>query len=106
MTAWRMPAAAASPTKPVDESGARRHLLGHPLHPPQVVRDVDLGGVEFADGPAGEEVDADRSHQRFGEPVVDEPEPGGASSSRCHHGGGSPHAGRQIPGVVLGARHD
>ena len=89
----------------VDQTRADGQQVGHRLHAPRVAGNVDLVAAELAVRPAGEEVDADRPHQRLGERIVDEPRLGGAASARGHHGGGGSHARCQIPGVVLGARH-
>ena len=107
MTTCRTPASAACGEERVDVAGARGQHVGHALHAPRGTGDVDVNRVEFTAGPAGEEVDADGAHQWLGKPVFDQRVigPGGPGSSRGHHGRRGPHTGRQVPAIVLGARH-
>ena len=68
---------------------------------------VDVSADQVSGGPSGEEIHADGSHQRLGELVVDQWAIGlGGDGSGCRdHSRGCPYAGRQVPSVVVGARH-
>ena len=76
--------------------GPRRAVLN-------VVHVVQFGWVQFAAGQPGEQVHADRPHQRLGERVVDQRfvGAGGHGAGRRDHGRGHPDAGCQVPGVSL-----
>jgi hypothetical protein len=90
----------------IDKSGADRHHARHSSHP-ELGASVDLGGIQLTRGEPREEFHSHRAHQRLGERIVDQGVGCSAGQGSTHRHGGrdGPHASRQIPGVVLGARH-
>ena len=106
MTACRMPAGSRLKER-VEEPGPGGHRVGHLLELPGGILVVDVGGVQISGGPSGKEIHADGSHQWLGELVVDQGVVGlgGDGSGRGNHRRGGSYAGREVPGVVIGARH-
>ncbi len=93
----------------VEELRPDRHVVDHPVHPGVlIVIDVERGRVQFAAGKLGEYVDTDRPHQWLGVRVGDQRaiDPGHHRPSRRHHRRGRPHAGGQIPAVVVRPSHE
>ena len=107
MTAWRMPALVASAKERVEEAGASGHRVRHLLELPGRLILVDVGGVQFSGGQASQEVDADGPHERLGELVIDQGVVclGGDCPGCGNHRGSCSNTGREVPGVVVGARH-
>ena len=81
-----------------------RHYVGQQAPAPV---GVNRGQIDAAVDQFDEEVDPDRPHQRLGERIVDDRAvlPAGQRPGRGHHGGGGSDAGRQVPGVGVGALH-
>ena len=72
MTAWRMPALVAS-AKNASKNRVRAAIASGICCSFQVASSVvDLGDVQFAGGPAGQEIHADGADQRLGVLVVDQ----------------------------------
>ncbi len=78
----------------VEMACAHRHALGRPL---EVELRVDAVQFDLTVKRLGEEVEADRAHQRLGERIVDQPLPVGQHALRGDHRGGRAHAGCQVP---------
>ena len=91
----------------VEETGPGGHRVGHLLEFPAGVVIVDVSGGQVSGGPSGEEIHADGLHEWLGELVVDQGVVGlgGDGSGRGNHRGCCSYAGREVPGVVIGARH-
>ena len=93
----------------VEEFGADRHVVGHPLHAGRraVAVVLEVGGGQLAGGQPGEQVQAHRPNQRLGIRVVDQWAVGLARhSAGCRdHRGCRADARCQVPSVLIGACH-
>ena len=106
MTAWVTPAAAAS-RKKSSKNMVRTAMLSVIRCMPTSGVAAEVVGVEVAAGEPGEDVDADRADQRFGERIVDQRvlRTAGQRAGRGDHRRRRADARGEIPGVVVGACH-